>query len=95
MTLGKPVDSISKLLTCDFISPIAVGSTVFIKYQVAEVGHKSYTLKFEVLETETNKLCVECRLVSVFYDPILRKSILPPQPLVDKLVDKSRHGREN
>lgn len=91
---GKPLDSICKLLTCDFIRPIAVGSTVFIKYQITEVRRRSYTLRFKVLETANNSLCAECDLVSVFYDPIARQCKPPPSSLIDKLTELCCPRRE-
>lgn len=91
---GKPLDSICKLLTCNFIRPIAVGSTIFIRYQITEVRRKSYMLKFEVFETGSNNLCAECSLVSVFYDPLSRKPMLSPSSLVDKLTDMCHYRRD-
>jgi len=92
VALGNALDSICKSITCNFISPITVGSRVFIKYQITNVREKSYALKFELFQTGSNKLCAECILVSVFYDSVSKKSTLPSDAIIDKLTDMC-HGR--
>ena len=91
---GETVDSICKLLTCNFIKPITIGSKILIKYSIVNVRKKSYTLRFEVFKTEDVIRCATCDLVSVFYDPLLQKSTVPPSGVIDHLLDLCKHQQD-
>ncbi|CAG0960618.1 hypothetical protein METP3_00804 [Methanosarcinales archaeon] len=77
-----PLDSICKLLSGEFTNPILVGSTISISYSITEVRRKGYTLKFEV-RNSNNILCAKFILVSIFYNPVNQKSIIPPASVSD------------
>lgn len=79
------LDSICRSLSCEFIKPILVRSTIAISYCITEVRRKSYSLKFEVRNTIDRELCAEFSLVSVFYDPVTHKSLVPPPLILDYL----------
>lgn len=79
------LDSICKSLYGEFINPILVGSVISITYLVIDIRRKGYSLRFEVRNTKTQTLCAKFDLVSVFYDPVTRKSIAPPTSVFDYL----------
>lgn len=79
------LDSICKSLTCDFIAPILVGSTISISYCTIEVRRKGYSLRFEVRNTKNKRLRAMFKQVSVFYDPVARRSIAPPYCVLEYL----------
>lgn len=85
LTSDKSVDSICKILTCNFVNPISAGSPVFVRYRIVGVRRRSYTIRFEVYDTSNNMLCANCDMVSVFYDPQLKKSAFPPDPIIRAL----------
>jgi acyl-CoA thioesterase FadM len=85
LTSDKSVDSICKILTCNFANPISVGSLIFVKYQIISVRRRSYTIRFKVYDTKNDMLCANCDMVCVFYDPRLQKSTFPPDPIIRAL----------
>ncbi len=73
-----PIDSITKSIDGNFITPIYVGSQISITYKIIGVRRIGYTLKFEICQADTYTLHAVVVLVSVFYDPLGRKAIRPP-----------------
>lgn len=79
------VDSTCKTLTANFIKAIPVESRISINYYVIEVRRKGYLLKFTVTNAEDQTLYAELEIVSIFYDPVKRTSIVPPYTLFEYL----------
>jgi acyl-CoA thioesterase FadM len=79
------LDSITRSIHGDFISPISIKSIVSINYRIAEVRNKSYSLKFEIHDTSNQQVHAIIELVSVFYDSVLQQAVIPPIPVINAL----------
>jgi acyl-CoA thioesterase FadM len=79
------LDSICKSLTCDFISPILIGSTISISYSINEVRRKGYSMRFEVRDNSDGRLCATFEQISVFYEPVEQKPMIPPPFILEYL----------
>lgn len=79
------VDSICRTAMADFREAVHVGAKISITYKVIEVGTKSYALEFTVHDDVTRSVCAIVRIVSVFYDPVRRRSIVPPMSVREHL----------
>jgi len=88
------LDSICKSIYGEFISPILVDSVISITYLITDIRRKGYSLRFEVRNTENQTLCAKFDLVSIFYDPVTRKSIVPPPSVFDFLSARCAQGGE-
>lgn len=79
------LDSICRSVCADFRSPIGTGTVIDITYRVSNVSERSYSLEFSVRTPPGGALCAELSLVSVFYDPLTRRSVQPPMTVLDHL----------
>jgi len=82
---GESLDSICRKISCDFMKPILSETEVFIKYNVIDVGKKSYSLKLSIFDKFGDHLYADITLISVFYDAISNKSLIPPERVLNKL----------
>lgn len=79
------LDSICKSVSCEFISPVLVGTTISIAYRITEVRRKGYLLEFELRSKSDRKVYAKSRLLSVFYDPSGHRAVVPPTSILDYL----------
>ena len=80
-----PVDSILKTINANFINAILANSQIKITYKVTDVRSRGYSMRFNVFDAESQTLCAEIDIVSVFYDPVEHKSVAPPDTVRNSL----------
>jgi radical SAM enzyme (TIGR01210 family) len=83
------LDSICKSFRGEFIKPIMVGSVISISYMINDIRRKGYSLRFEVRDTNTQTLYAQFDMVSIFFDPVANKAIVPPSCVLDCLSARS------
>jgi len=69
----------------DFISQIIGECKVGVRTAVSHIGNKSFTLKQEVYDMETNELKCTCTSIMVAYDLINHQSMLLPESWVNAI----------
>jgi len=84
--LGKlTLDSITRSIAGEFISPIPIGSLISITYKITEVREKGYALHFEVRDVTDQTVRAWFDIVSIFYDPTTNEPITPPPAILQNL----------
>lgn len=89
---SRGIDSIVRTCQAEFLQPVSVGSTICISYDVSNIGNKSYTLRFTIRVDMIATDVAVVDLVCVFYDPVARKSTVPPNEVISRL-HASRNAR--
>lgn len=89
------VDSITKSIVGEFIRPIQTRRRISITYQVTEVYQKGYLLKFRICDVKKQTLYAKFELISIFYDPLMQKSVYPPASVSDNLKKSNRFDKQN
>lgn len=79
------LDSITKALEVEFISPVRPGRVVRGECAVVAAGEKSYTVEVKLCEEPSGDLLAVGRLVSVFYDDGAGASVTPPERVAARL----------
>jgi len=79
---GRPIDSITRSLTADFLAPLEGGDELTGRYRIEWCRERSYALEVLLSSTTSAVDLVRASLVSVFYDPVGRTSTSPPTPVL-------------
>jgi acyl-CoA thioester hydrolase len=69
----------------DFLSQIIGECKVGVRTAVSHIGHKSFTLKQEVYDMETNEIKCNCTSIMVAYNLIKHESMPLPQSWIDAI----------
>lgn len=69
----------------DFIQQVLGGCHVAVRTAVSKIGHKSFTLKQEVFDVDTNELKCTCTSIMVAYDLEKQESILLPKKWIEAI----------
>lgn len=79
------IDSITKTFDVDFLQPVMAGSEVTGEYVVSEAGGRSYVLEIVLSDRAGTEQLARGRMVSVFYDEALGRTVEPPATLLAAL----------
>lgn len=83
------LDSITKSITAEFLTPIPVRSVISIVYLLTDIRSKGYALEFQVMDATDRSLRARVSMVSVFYDPDTGTPIVPPEAVSDFLSSRT------
>lgn len=83
-SLAPNLDSILCTLKCRFIMPISPGVVLSICYHVSKVWDDRYLL---ALDIDSNVRHAKIDMTCVFYDPIIRGPLKPPDSVIVALRD--------
>jgi acyl-CoA thioesterase FadM len=87
---GRPVDSITRSLSADFLAPFTVHDQVVGGYRVQWCRQRSYGLQVAFRSSRRGIDLARVDLVSVFYDPVLLCSTSPPMAVLQALNSQAR-----
>lgn len=83
---GIIVDSTIKSIAGEFTRSILVGSAALMKYEIADVRSKGYSLRFQVYIRDSFEVVARFCLVSIFIDDSQHQAVFPPPDVLEYLV---------
>lgn len=84
--IGKDkIDSITKNVSCNFITPIMVEAKISIFYKIIEVRSRGYSIKFSVLQESNDHNNALVSMVCVFFDPVTDQKYKPSNNIITNL----------
>jgi len=79
------VDSITRSISADFLSPVEVSDQIVGRYRIRWCRRRSYQLEVVLSSQTTVRDLVRVGLVSVFFDPMRMCSTVPPASVAEAL----------
>jgi len=65
-------------IEAEFISQIKAGSHIAARTRVVKIGHKSFHLEQDVIDTDTQEIKCRCQSIMVLYDLVHQQAMLLP-----------------
>jgi len=90
LATAGPIDSITRSLEADFRAPFEINDRVLGRYRVGWCQRRSYGLQVSFSSQRSGTDLARVDLVSVFYDPVRRRSATPPDAVLEALRASSR-----
>lgn len=75
-------------LTCDYMQQTYANDNLIARTSVEHIGAKSFTLRQEVLDSDSRNVVASGQCVLVCYDAKTQRSIAVPEPLRQKLEEQ-------
>lgn len=86
---SRAIDSITRSLAITFVSPVYVEHDILGHYNIASARRSSYELSIRLLDQHDSQPLAVGTIVSVFYDPALRRACEPPNSVARYLAAAS------